>query len=105
MKVENETKLAAVDHQKTRPPKLVDEVDSWKLFAKALRLEDRKLFQEMIEKIWSYTDAVENSGEEKVTEAFLLSLLISQQKIIDKLLEKRRRYSRDDVLSSSKDFC
>ena len=92
MEVENETKFVA--DQKGARPKLVEEVDSWNAFAKALRLEDRKLFQEMVEKSWSYADAVESSREENVTEAFLLSLLISQQKTIDKLEEKRKR-SRD----------
>jgi len=90
MEAENEAKLV-VDQRETRP-KLVEEVASWKSFAKALRLEDRKLLQEMVENIWSYTDAVENSTEENVTEAFLLGLLISQQKTIDRLLEKRKRY-------------
>ena len=73
-------------------PKLVEEVKSWRSFAKALRLEDRRLFNEMLEKIWDCADAVENCREGYVTEAFLLSLLISQQKTIDQLLEKKKRY-------------
>ena len=70
--------------------KLVDEAESWRSFAEALRSEDRQLLRQMLEKIWAYKDAVENCKEGYETEAFLLSLLISQQKTID-LLEKKKR--------------
>ena len=73
-------------------PKLAEEVGSWKSFEKALRLPDRELFHAMVEKSWSFSEAVENSKEGYVTEAFLLTLLISQQKIIDQLLEKKKHY-------------
>ena len=73
-------------------PKLAEEVSSWKSFEKALRLQDRELFHAMVEKSWSFSEAVENSREGYVTEAFLLSLLISQQKLIDQLLEKKKHY-------------
>jgi hypothetical protein len=88
---DSETELVArEDHAKA--PKLVEEIQSWKSFAKALRREDRQLFHAMVEKIWNHAEAVENSREGDVTEAFLLSLLISQQKIIDQLLEKKKLY-------------
>jgi hypothetical protein len=87
---EEVTELIAT--QDKRRPKLVEEVNSWKSFEKALRLQDRNLFHEMVEKSWSFSEAVENSREGYVTEAFLLSLLISQQKLIDQLLEKKKQY-------------
>jgi hypothetical protein len=86
----NETELVALDQRAN--PKLVEEVKSWKSFEKALRREDRELFHAMVEKIWSCAGAVENSREGYVTEAFLLTLLISQQKLIDQLLEKKKHY-------------
>jgi hypothetical protein len=68
--------------------KLQFELESWRSFAKALRLEDRQLLNRMLEKIWSFNGAVENSKRGYETEAFLLSLLILQQKTIDRLEEK-----------------
>ena len=94
VRTKEETELAVAQEQHTRP-RLVEEVKSWKSFEKALRLQDRELFHAMVEKIWSFSEAVENSGEGYVTEAFLLSLLISQQKLIDRLLEKKKHYNRD----------
>jgi hypothetical protein len=71
--------------EKTR--KLLVEVESWRPFSRALRIEDRRLLNRMLEKIWSFDDAVENSKEGYETEAFLLGLLILQQKTIDQLEE------------------
>jgi len=67
--------------------KLLFEVESWRSFAKALRLEDRQRLNRMLEKIWSFNGAVENSKRGYETEAFLLGLLILQQKTIDRLEE------------------
>lgn len=74
--------------------KLVDEADSWRSFAEALRSEDRQLLRRMLEKIWTFKDAVENCKEGYETEAFLLSLLISQQKTIDLLDQKKSEFLR-----------
>ena len=70
-----------------RRQKLLDEVESWKSFAQALRIEDRRLLNSMLEKIWPFDSAVENCKEGYETEAFLLGLLILQQKMIDRLEE------------------
>ena len=71
------------------------EVESWRPFAKALRLEDRQLLNRMMEKIWPFEGAVERAKEGYETEAFLLGLLILQQKTIDRLeemmAEKKKR--------------
>ncbi|HXQ92172.1 MAG TPA: hypothetical protein VN739_04140 [Nitrososphaerales archaeon] len=75
--------------------KLADEIESWRSFAEALRSEDRQLLRRMLEKIWTCSDAVENCKEGYETEAFLLSLLISQQKTIDLLEKKKRELLRD----------
>jgi bacterioferritin (cytochrome b1) len=65
------------------PVKLKQEIDSWSLFVESLRLEDREVFKSMIQKSWAYSDSVEICRDEYTTEAFLISLLISQQKTID----------------------
>lgn len=76
------------------------EIESWRPFAKALRLEDRQLLNRMMEKIWPLESAVESAKEGYETEAFLLALLILQQKTIDRLeemlTEKKKRRQRDE---------
>jgi hypothetical protein len=68
-----------------RSSKLQDEVQSWRSFARALRIEDRQLLNHVLEKIWPFDGAVESCKEGYETEAFLLGLLILQQKTIDRL--------------------
>ncbi len=63
--------------------KLKDEIESWTPFLESLRPEDKELFKEMIQRSWDYADSVEVCGEEYVTEAFLISLLVSQQKKVN----------------------
>ena len=78
--------------------KLREEVESWRSFAQALRIEDRQLLNQMFEKIWAFDGAVENCKEGYETEAFLLGLLILQQKTIDRLeemVEKVRRSKKN----------
>lgn len=65
--------------------KLKEEIDSWTPFLESLRPEDRDLFKEMIQRSWDYVDSVEICSEEYITEAFLISLLVSQQKTINSL--------------------
>ena len=79
--------------------KLPAEIGSWRSFAKALRLEDRQLLNRMFEKIWSFDGVVENSKKGYETEAFLLSLLIMQQKTIDRLEEMvaKKKKQKDDA--------
>ena len=65
--------------------KLLNEVKSWRSFAQALRIEDRRLLNRMLENIWSFDGVVESCKEGYETEAFLLGLLVLQQKTIDHL--------------------
>jgi len=84
---ENLEKLTNEQSPKTGNKKLRDEVESWRSFARALRIEDRQVLNQMLERIWSFDAAVENCKEGYETEAFLLGLLILQQKAIDYLEE------------------
>lgn len=67
------------------PSKLKEEIDSWIPFLKFLASEDRQLFKDMIEKAWNYSDSIETCQPERTTEAFLLSLLVSEQRTINSL--------------------
>ena len=63
--------------------KLKDEIESWAPFLESLKPEDKELFKEMIQRSWDYVDSVEICSEEHITESFLISLLVSQQKKIN----------------------
>jgi hypothetical protein len=78
----------------SKPPKLKEEIDSWSRFVESLRLEDRELFKNMVQKIWTYSDAVEICKDEYTTEALLLSILISQQKTINWLTNQIEQYKQ-----------
>jgi hypothetical protein len=68
-----------------KPSESKQEIDSWIPFAESLTLEDRQLFKDMVQEAWNYLDSFEFSKGEYTTEAFLLSLLIGNQKIINSL--------------------
>jgi hypothetical protein len=77
---------------KSKHVKLKEEIDSWSLFVESLRLEDRELFKNMMQKTWAYSNAVEICKDEYATEALLLSILISQQKTINWLTNQIELY-------------
>jgi len=59
---------------------LREELESWRPFVEALRLEDRKVAREMMESCWRYAEAIEQSGKDCLTEPFFLTLLLSQER-------------------------
>ena len=59
---------------------LREELESWRPFIEALRLEDRRVAREMTESCWRYLEAIEQSGKEYLTEPFFLTVLIVQEK-------------------------
>jgi hypothetical protein len=65
------------------PSKLRQEIGLWSTFAESLRLEDRQVFKEMMQKTWAYSDSVEICKDEYETEALLVSILLSHQKMIN----------------------
>ena len=64
-----------------------DVLDSWQSFTKKLPTEDREVFLRIIEEASQYEDGIENSVKGHDTEAFLLSILLAQQKKIQELRE------------------
>ncbi|MGH2639231.1 MAG: hypothetical protein ACRDF4_08145 [Rhabdochlamydiaceae bacterium] len=76
----------------TSYPKLKKELDSWRKYSNQLYNEDIDLFKDMISRIWpSYAEAIEKSDRGYATEALLISLILSQQKTINWLLNRIKR--------------
>jgi hypothetical protein len=61
---------------------LREELESWRPFVEALRLEDRQVARDMMERCTRYVEAIEASGKEYLTEPFFLSVLLVQEKQI-----------------------
>lgn len=61
------------------------EIESWKGYAQALRIEDRRIFQRMLERCYRYAAAVNTKPEALSTEALLMSILLEQEKEIERL--------------------
>ncbi|MHB8566221.1 MAG: hypothetical protein ACYC7D_03600 [Nitrososphaerales archaeon] len=71
-------------------PRLKEELESWRPFWSSLRKDDREVFQRALVSIWDYAEAIESSSQEDMssTEAFLLSVILSQQKMLDRINER-----------------
>ena len=61
---------------------LREELESWRPFIEALRLEDRQVARDMMERCTRYVEAIEASGKEYLTEPFFLSVLLVHEKQI-----------------------
>ena len=74
-------------------PKLKEELESWRPFWMSLRKEDRDVFKRMLVSIWDYADAIEEYSHEEMnpTEALQLSIILAQQKMLDRIYEQTRR--------------
>jgi len=68
---------------------LSKEIESWKTFADSLRAEDKALFEKMIKDCYKYIKAINIKGESYSTESLLMSLIISQQQMIEFLMKRR----------------
>ena len=68
---------------------LSKEIDSWKAFAHSLRKEDKVLFENMLKDCNRYIKAIQTKGEPYSTQSFLLSLIISQHKMIEFILKAK----------------
>ena len=59
---------------------LKEELESWRPFIEALRLEDRRIARETMESCWRYVEAIEQSGKDYLTEPFFLTVLLVQER-------------------------
>lgn len=74
-------------------PRLKEELESWRSFWMSLRKEDRDVFKRALVSIWDYADAIEEYSHEGMnpTEALQLSIILAQQKLLDRIYELRQR--------------
>ena len=67
---------------------LTKEIESWKSFVVSLSSsEDRELFEKMLNNCYKYAAAINAKGEPFPAEPLLMTLLLSQHKMIDWLIE------------------
>lgn len=67
---------------------LAKEIYSWKGFADGLRAEDQKIFRQMLAQCYKHIKAINVRGETFPTESVLMSLILSQQQLIEFLIKK-----------------
>ncbi len=61
---------------------IVEEIESWRRFADALRAEDRELFREMIRLCYEYVPAMQARDSPAPSESLFMALLLVQHKTI-----------------------
>jgi len=61
------------------------EVQRWSGFARALRKEDRAAFEQLIDICRNYASAGSNATRPVLFEAMVMSVLLHQQKLLNKL--------------------
>ena len=72
---------------------LTKEIASWKSFVDSLSSkEDRELFEKMLNDCYNYAAAINAKGEPFPAEPLLMTLLLSQHKLIDWLIESISKY-------------
>jgi hypothetical protein len=64
---------------------LEDEIHRWNSFARALRIEDKKAFEAVMDACRSYASAGSNSTQPILFEPMVMSILLFQQKKIIQL--------------------
>ncbi len=65
--------------------KLKEELDAWQKYSDSLLPDDRAALERTIQNAMQYGEFVEDAPRGHETEAFLLSILLSQQKKIEEL--------------------
>lgn len=69
---------------------LAKEIQSWKSFGDSLRLEDRIVFNKMIQQSYKHIRAINAKGESYTTESLMLSLILIQHQMIDFLVNSKK---------------
>jgi NADH:ubiquinone oxidoreductase subunit C len=65
--------------------KLDKEVQRWSGFARALRKEDRKTFEQLMDICRNYASAGSNATRPVMFEAMVMGILVEQQKTLNRL--------------------
>jgi hypothetical protein len=72
---------------------LTKEIESWKSFGDSLSSkEDRELFEKILNDCYKYAAAINAKGEPFPTEPLIMTLLLSQHKMIDWLSKQISKY-------------
>jgi|SRR5215217_7652359 len=72
---------------------LTKEIESWKSFEDSLSsIEDRNLFETILNDCYKYAAAINAKGEPFPTEPLIMALLLSQHKMIDWLTKQISKY-------------
>ena len=64
------------------------EIQRWNGFARALRQDDRIVFEQLIDICKNYASAASNATRPVIFEAMAMTILLDQQKIINQLQKK-----------------
>jgi hypothetical protein len=67
---------------------LEDEINRWNGFARVLRIEDKEAFNQMMDACRSFASAGSNATQPILFEPMIMSILLSQQKRLQKLEKK-----------------
>ena len=73
---------------------LAREIGSWRGFGDSLRVEDRQLFDRMLDECYGYADAINAKGEPFPAEALLMALVFAQHRTIGLLLQEAKKRER-----------
>ena len=65
--------------------KLDKEVQLWSGFARALRKNDRQIFEQMMDTCLNYASAGSNATRPVIFEAMVMCVLLEQQKVLNRL--------------------
>ena len=78
---------------------LTKEIESWRTFANSLNSKEYKeIFDKMLSDCHKYTNAINAKGEPFPTDSLLMSLLLSQQKMVDWLsLQVYNKQTNDNI--------
>jgi len=69
---------------------LAKEIQSWKAFGDSLRLEDRKIFDKMIQQCYKHIKSINAKGDPYTTESLMLSLILIQHQMIEFLVNSQK---------------
>jgi hypothetical protein len=65
------------------------EIESWKGFVMALRGDDKRRFERLLEVCYKYAVAIGTKPESLSTEALLMAIILEQERAIQRLEEAR----------------
>jgi hypothetical protein len=75
---------------------IVEEIESWRRFADALKADDRELFREMIRLCYEYIPAMQARDSPAPSESLFMALLLVQHKTIRWLVKEVERLKAEN---------